>query len=224
VNSALKMACAAAAVVVASVACSPVAVAPSSVASSTPVATPSQQAERLTVAGTEVNGPALGLTVELPPDWQAGGSVAQRGTSSPPAGMAFVVSLIDNTFKDPCLHVERSPKVGPTAADAAAALGEIPNLTATAPVQTTIAGRAATYIELTVPAALPCAPDHFYLWQDSPGGDWWVQGLNETARVWILEVGSRRVAILTHAYAGSSADAKAEFQNILDSIVFDSAP
>ena len=35
----------------------------------------------------------------------------------------------------------------------------------------------------------------------SPGGDWWVQGLNETARIWIIEVDGQRVAFLTHAYA-----------------------
>ena len=97
--------------------------------------------------------------------------------------MAFVVSLVDNTFKDPCAHVQQSPKIGSTVAALATALGEVPNTTATKPVQTTIAGHEATYIEAAIPATLPCNPSSFYLWQDSPGGDWWAQGLNETARV-----------------------------------------
>jgi hypothetical protein len=134
--------------------------------------------------------------------------------------MAFIVSLVDNTFKDPCTHVEMSPKVGPSVADLAKALGKMPDTTATQPVQTTIAGYAATYIELAVPATLPCTPSEFYLWQDSPGGDWWVQGLNETARIWIIEVGGRRVAFLTHAYPGSDPDPKAVFETILNSVVF----
>ena len=48
-------------------------------------------------------------------------------------------------------------------------------------------------------------------------------GLGETARVWILDVGGKRVTFLAHAYPGSGADAKAEFQKILDSVVFDPA-
>ena len=70
------------------------------------------------------------------------------------------------------------------------------------------------------PASLPCEPSEFYLWQDSPNGHWWVQGLGETARVWILEVGGRRVTFLAHAYPGSGANAKAEFETILNSIKF----
>ncbi len=161
------------------------------------------------------------LTVTLPSGWQSFQFGADRGTSNPPSGMAFIVSTVDNTFKDPCRHVERSPKIGSTVAALAAALGEVPDTTATKPVQTTIAGRQATYIELAIPASLPCRPSDFYLWQDSPNGDWWVQGLNETARVWILEVGGQRVAFLAHSYPGSGDGAKAEFQKILDSVVFD---
>ena len=245
-KSTLKMAFAAADVVVAeaSIACSPAALAPSSsavapssaaVVASSSAAVPtsseavapssepssSQQVARLTVAGTDVNGPALRLTVDLPSDWQSFTWGAERGTSSPPAGMAFVVSTVDNTFADPCSHRQRSPKVGPTVEALATALGEVPNTTATKPVQTTIAGHKATYIELAIPASLPCEPSQFYLWQDSPDGDWWVQGLNETARVWILEVGGKRVTFLAHSYPGSGDGAKAEFQKILDSVVFD---
>lgn len=238
-KSTLKMAFAVAVVVVAeaSIACSPAAVAPSSsaaVASSSEAGTPSseavtpspepsssQQVARLTVAGTEVNGPALQLSVDLPSDWQSFTWGAERGTSSPPAGMAFVVSTVDNTFADPCSHRERSPKIGPTVEALATALSEVPNTTATKPAQTTIAGHTATYVELAIPASLPCEPSHFYLWQDSPDGDWWVQGLNETARVWILEVGGKRVTFLAHSYPGSGDGAKALFQKILDSVVFD---
>jgi hypothetical protein len=105
----------------------------------------------------------------------------------------------------------------------ATALGKIPDTTATKPVQTTIAGHQATYIEIAIPASLPCVPSEFYLWQDSPDGDWWVQGLNETARVWILDVAGKRVTFLAHSYPGSGANAKALFQNILDTVVFDGA-
>jgi hypothetical protein len=230
----LKMAVATAAFGMTDVACGPVAVAPSPAAarsavlssaavSSSPGSNSSQHAERLTVSGTEVDGSPLGLSVELPPDWQSFGYGASRGTSIPPAGMAFVVSVVDNTFEDPCTHRQRSPKVGSTVTDLAAALGRIPDTSATNPVQTTIAGHEATYIEIAIPASLPCVPSEFYFWQDSPDGYWWVQGLNETARIWILEVAGERVTFLAHSYPGSGDNAKAEFQKILDSVVFDGA-
>ena len=162
----------------------------------------------------------LSLTVMLPPDWESFQFGADKGTSSPPAGMAFVVSLVYTTFTNPCVHVPPSPRIGPTVADLATALGKIPDTTATKPVQTTIAGHDATYIELAIPASLPCDPSQFDFWQDSPGGDWWVQGLNETARIWIIEVDGQRVAFLTHAYAHSAADPKSVFESILNSVVF----
>jgi hypothetical protein len=213
------------AAVIPSAVVSPTAVAPSSAAALSPEPSSSQQAATLTVAGTDVIGPPLSLTVTLPSGWESiqGGFGADNGTSSPPSGMAFIVSLVDNTFKDPCAHVQRSPKIGSTVAALATALGEVPNTTATKPVQTTVGGHEATYIELAIPATLPCDPSEFYLWQDSPGGDWWAQGLNETARVWILEVGGRRVAFLAHSYPASGADPKAVFQSILDTVVFQGA-
>ena len=203
---------------------SPVA-SPSAVVPLSPAPSPSLQAVRLTVAGTEFNA-SLQLTEELPAGWTHESFGGYRGSSEPgpPAGIGHFVSLIDNTFNDPCLHVPRNPKVGPTAADAAAALGAIPDITATRPVPATIAGFDATYIELAIPASLPCAPKEFYLWQDSPDGHFWVQGLNETVRVWILEVRGQRVAIATRSWPGTSAEAKAELQGILDSIVFDPGP
>jgi len=245
VNSIFKLAVGAAAIVASSTACSPAATAPgsaappasvapssatisspdarSSAAISSPAASSGQQAVTLTVAGSDVTSSPLSLTVLLPPGWESFHFGADNGTSSPPAGMAFVVSLVYSTFANPCVHVQPSPKIGPTVADLATALGKIPDTTATQPVQTTIAGHNATYIELAIPASLPCTPSEFDFWQDSPGGDWWVQGLNETARIWIIDVDGQRVAFLTHAYPGSAADPKSVFEAILNSVVFSPA-
>ena len=134
------------------------------------------------------------------------------------------MSLIDNTFSDPCTHVERSPKLGPTIADAATALGAIPGTTSTAPVQTTVAGLAATYLEVTISASLPCALAQFYFWQVSPDDDWWATRPNERIRVWLVEVGSERVAIAARSFPDTSEVEKAQLQGIVDSIVFEGAP
>jgi len=181
---------------------------------------PAQQGATLTVAGTDVYGPAVHATVILPPGWANLGFAADVNGGAPP-GVGFFLSLVDDTFQDPCAHVARSPKVGPTIADAAAAIGAIPGTSATQPVQATFAGHPATNLELMIPASLPCAPDQFYLWQDSPDGDWWALGLNATIRVWILEVGGRRVAVAARSYPSSSADLRTELQQVLDSLAFE---
>ena len=131
------------------------------------------------------------------------------------------MSLVDNTFSDPCAHIEREPKVGPTVDDLVTALGEIPNTTASEPVDTTLAGYSATHLELQIPQSLPCSPSQFKLWQDSPGNDWWAQGTNDTMPIWVLEVGGERVVIAGHMYPDTTEEAKAELQEVLNSIVFD---
>jgi hypothetical protein len=207
-------------------------VTPSPAVSASPAVTPSPTSgpsgapSRMAVAGTELSGSPLPLTAKIPAGWVLEPYGAYPGTtgSLPPDGAGFFVSLVDDTFQDPCSHTsQRSPKIGSTVVAFATALGQIPHTTATKPVQTTIAGQAATYIVLTIPASLPCAPHDFYLWQDSPNGDWWVEGLNEVLRVWILDVGGQRVAIATRSWPGTSGAAKAELQGLLDSIVFDGA-
>ena len=55
---------------------------------------------------------------------------------------------IANTYADQCGHVLRTPEVGATVDDLIAAFAETPNLTSTEPVQTTLGGQPATYMEL----------------------------------------------------------------------------
>jgi hypothetical protein len=182
---------------------------------------PSLQAARMTVAGSE-KGSLLQLTVGLPAGWTNNDWAANNGVD-PPNGIAFFVSLVDNTFADPCTQTQTTPQLGSTVEALATALGEIPDLTASNPVQATIAGRAATYVELTIPSSLPCPPDQFYLWQDSANGYEWVLGLNEVIRVWIVEVQGQRVVIAARSWPGTSDGTKGVLQSILDSMVFDSA-
>jgi hypothetical protein len=140
-----------------------------------PLPSATRYAVRLSVAGSVDSGSALLVSAELPIGWSLFEHGAFRGPApaQAPAGMAFFVSLVDNTFKDPCGHVPRNPRIGATVPDLATALGEIPGTTATKPVATSIAEYPATYVELGIPASLPCPPNQFYLWQDSRDGFWW---------------------------------------------------
>jgi hypothetical protein len=195
--------------------------------SSPPVVSPSPgtsltgTATRISVAGAELTS-RLDLTVELPAAWEPLPFGARLDVSDSDSTM-FFVSLVDNTFQDPCSHTQRSPKIGSTVEAKAAALGEIPDTTATAPVQTTVAGHEATYVEVSIPAPLPCAPDEFYLWQDSPDGDWWVTAHPQVVRIWILDVEGQAIAIAARTFPGTTDETKTELLRVLDSIAFDAA-
>jgi len=199
------------------------AVSPSDVPAS-PTPSASDAAAGWHVAGTDLPGaPRLNFTADVPSGWTPFEFGANHGVAPQvPTGMAFFVSLIDNTFADPCLHTPRTPKIGSTVEAAATALGQLPGVTAKAPAQVTVAGKAATYLELQGPASLPCAEP--YLWQDSKDADWWLLAPDETVGVRILEVEGQRVAVAARSWPETPAATKAEFQAILDSIVFTAAP
>ena len=128
--------------------------------SASPLPSSSQQVDRMGLGGTDQH-----FSVDLPEGWENNEWVANN---HPLGGdTSFIVGLVDNTFEDPCLKIQRNPKVGPTVEDLATALGEIPGTTATQPVQTTIAGYDATYVEVTHPGPPPCA--EFVWYQESPG-------------------------------------------------------
>ena len=186
------------------------------IASPSPEPSPEVRATRMTVAGT-----ALQLTAALPAGWTTHSDYAANVLGGPPTGAAFFVSVIDNTFSDPCLHIQRDPQVDTTVAAWLTAIGDIPHIGTTEPVRTTIAGYEADLIEITIPASLPCLPDRFYLWQDSPQNYWWVGAAGETIRVWVLEVGGQPVAIAGRTVPATTSALDAELLAVLDSIVFE---
>ena len=164
-----------------------------------------------------VAGSTLEFDADLATGWESFGFGAGRDT--PP--ISFFVSRIDNTFQDPCTHVARNPKVGSTVDAVLAALQEIPHAAASEPAEATVAGYDATYLELAFPASMPCEPNEFYLWQDSPGANWWVQQASEVTRIWVLDVDGQPIVVAAHTYPDTTDEAQSELQEILDSIVFD---
>jgi len=67
---------------------------------------------------------------------------------------------------------------------------------------------------------LPCS--EFYWYQESPGAQWWAVAADERLLVWIFDVDGQRIVIGARSYPGTTDDAKADLQDILDTIVFDS--
>jgi hypothetical protein len=176
------------------------------------------------------NGPeALHVLIDVPPAWHradpepADSNSVVRGDTLPPTGMFILFGTFANTYADPCGHVLRSPAVGPTVEDLIAAFAEIPNLTSTEPVQTTLGGRPATYIELTVDDELPCSPNSFYLTADEQGIYFFIDGPGQVIRTWVLDVDGTRVVAMAWHFPEAPAEGLAEEQAIIDSVVFEPA-
>jgi hypothetical protein len=201
-------------------------VTPSPTAAPTPTtlatAVSSTSAATTTITG-DVGGADLKFTFEMPGDWTSfanGARSVDRAHQVELGGSAFFVSVVDNTFEDPCAHVERSPEVGSTTDDVVAALGTIPSTTATQPLTTTIAGLDATLVELTIPGSLPCNPQTFFLWQDSPGNYWWLLATNERIRVWVIDQDGTPVVISARSWPETSAALVTQMDTVLNSIKF----
>jgi hypothetical protein len=230
-NSALKVAMGAAALVAVTVAGvnllpgepgpgGPPEVSPSPLVSqSAPPPSPGPAAVRLKVGGTE-----QGLTLELPDGWQRGPSAvdyaASPGDGVP--GEPFFISVPTNTFPDPCEETAPGPAIEPTVEAITTAITQIVGVPASEPTQTTVAGYDTTYIELTGPETLPCS--QFYLWIDSPDGGWWIYAPDEIVRVHILDVDGEPVVIAVRSRPDTTDEDRTATTAVLDTIVFDDAP
>jgi hypothetical protein len=193
-----------------------------------PKATPAPSTAIQQVRLNVTDGPeALDVLVDVPPTWRradpepdASSSVV-RGDSLPPTGMFVWFGTLANTYADPCGHMLRTPEVGPTVDDLIAALAETPNLTSTEPVETTLGGRPATYIELTIDDELPCPANSFYLAADENGIYYFVDAPGQVVRAWVLDVDGTRVVAWALHFPEATAEGLNEERAILDSVEFE---
>ena len=163
------------------------------------------------------------VIVVAPFGWQSQGWVLLKNDANPPNGAAFALWDVRNTYADPCGHVDRDPAIGPTAADLATALTEIPNTTSTGPEAVTIGGRDALYVELVVDRTIPCPAGSFYVWHglDVSNDFRFIQGVNETDRCWVVDVAGERVLIVNEFHPGPTEADRAALQAMIDSLQFE---
>lgn len=135
-------------------------------------------------------------------------------------------SAADNVYSDPCAKTKLNPPAGPSAAELAAAMAEIPGLElVSAPSAVTVGGQPAQHVVLRVPDTIGCAPNDFFLWYDADfpasGNARYAGNIGETIYAWIIEVNGATVFIDASTWAGSTPEAVQEVQQIVDSIRFE---
>jgi hypothetical protein len=184
--------------------------------------------------GPETNGtPVPRIAVTMPAGWTADGDLLLKNytpdlnpgeleASDAGAGPSLVAWQISGTFVDPCTdHTLVEPTPGPGIDALADALAHQPGTTAGPPTAVTVGGYSGKFVELTVTADITKCVDRFSIWTSADGNTRWVQGTNETNRIYILDVEGRRFTFSARIPARTTTADRAELEAVIASIAIE---
>lgn len=168
---------------------------------------------------------SLAVTFSLPAGWVGtiGGPYSvDLGWADGPGGISF--SIFDKVSADPC-HAEQGyldPPPGPSVADLATALGNMPGLVVADVSEVSVDGYSGTRLTMTAPTSFASCTfsslvEGFVIWQ-LPLGKTFSMSAGETDGVWILDVAGTRLVIVVSDDPGFTDQQRAELQAVFDSI------
>jgi hypothetical protein len=179
-----------------------------------PIAAGRQSASRL---GVDVS-----FTVPTP-DWTSDGSIGlSRGTEGSPTALGFIfwTETPVGVFSDPCGN-QRAPSIGADRAALAAAITSIQGVDVVSqPVETTVGGRPATSVAITVREDVGCDASTFYLWYSQFHARY-ASELGFTVWTWIVDVDGTLIWIDGETYKGAGPEPAQAVQQLVDSISFE---
>ncbi|MET0771677.1 MAG: hypothetical protein ABWZ82_01225 [Candidatus Limnocylindrales bacterium] len=174
------------------------------------------------------------FTFTVPDGWESrdGGiikdPISRTGEVGGPRGLTVMALPLGDVYADPCGHVLHDPPVGYSVDEFATALAGLPGVTVTAPTSGELGGFRGSYLELSVPDSIPCAPMQFFMWdaeQDSirpeagvTGGSTGFYAERPNHRIWVLDVEGIPYLVDAMSAADATPDDLAELQGVLDSI------
>jgi hypothetical protein len=167
-----------------------------------------------------LNGVSFSLAV--PSGWNSNGTFGIDKDSDPGsfrAGFIFWNDPADGIFSDPCTQ-KQGPPVGPSGADLASAIANMPGTTAIGPTDVTVGGYPAKLVVVKIPDVAACAAQNFYLWWDEVLTGRYATELGSTIRVWIIDVNGTLIQLDGETSKDAGADVGQEVQQIVDSIQF----
>ena len=156
-----------------------------------------------------------------PPGWHVGRSTTDAAIvlwyTPPEITYGFAFWNGDNVYIDPCNAAagELEPPIGPSVDDFVAAVSDLAEFRATAPMDVTVGAFRGKEIELTVLDSGGDCPE-VIAW--SAGDDRLDLSPGETRHVQVLDVDGVRIVMLTIEPAQPDAAVEAELQQVLDSI------
>jgi hypothetical protein len=152
-----------------------------------------------------------------------------RNTVGPQGAEAVVfwTSFPGGDRADACGSLTR-PRIGPSAADLAAAVATAPGTKLVkVPSDVTVGAHPAQHVVLTVRKDVGCDPGFFYTWRPrGPRGECWgacwlESSVGDTIRVWIVEVDGTRLFIEAETTKQAGPHLEQEIRQIVESIRFE---
>lgn len=134
-------------------------------------------------------------------------------------GFIFWNNAPNGIYTDPCTRKE-GPRVGPSAADLAAALATVPGTQAGAPSDVTVGGYPAKLVVVKIPEVAGCTAYNFYLWWAEELTGRYATKLGSTIKVWIVDVNGTLIQIDGEVTKDAPLKVGQEMQQIVDSIQF----
>ena len=154
------------------------------------------------------------LALTVPVGWQiwhvdflSAGLLVDTGSGSGSGYGLFFLSPGANLYADPCDRTQGmlDPVPGPTVDDLAAALANLPGMTASTLVDIEVDGYAGKLIELTAPADVASCPEGDATLWDFAGLDDYPMAPGETLPIRIVDVDGVRLVIVATDYPGTTA-------------------
>lgn len=164
------------------------------------------------------------ITIDVPDGYeglQGGWAAAKSGTDQ--TGVSTWV--VANVYADACKWRGTADSQVSSVDGLVAALAGQRGLRVSTPTDATVDGFAGTYMERTVPAGInvaDCDGAQFRVWLDSTRtGERYLGGPGQLDLLWILDVDGVPLAIDVSLDAGTSAQARAELVQIVESVRID---
>jgi hypothetical protein len=159
------------------------------------------------------------VVITVPDGWSFNNGFAVSNTSR-----QIFVTIWDgvDVYANGCHWLGPMIHPGPTVDELAAVLAARPLRNATAPVAVSLGEYYGKYLEWSVPVDIhfsDCDGAMFKSWNDI-GGDRYQQGPGQVDRLWIIDVGGRRLLVDASYMPEATQQDRAELTKVVDSIVF----
>ena len=120
-------------------------------------------------------------------------------------------------------HYFRNQRTGPSSADVAAVVAAAPGTDLiSAPSEVTVGGYPTQHVALAVREDVGCDPGFFFTYPNVYGGALWPETVpGDTIRVWIVEVASDLLFIVSGTKPDAGAALEQDVDDIVQSIVFE---
>jgi hypothetical protein len=170
------------------------------------------------------------LSITVPSGWTSGDTHLINKNYGADAGAALGVWQISGGFKQPCTdHTLITPTPGPGTAELLTALASQPGITAGPITDVTVDRYSGKYVDLTVATDIATCPidpgegplSGFWLWASADGDRRYVQGSDETDRIYAVDVNGTRFTFFARIPKRTTAGDRAELQAIIDSITIE---